>query len=77
MVDVLDYDHHGVCGINEASLVLPTMFYDAMFNAYHHKAVEHIFRYPIQYERGCLFCSQIWRLITPVCSSHWKVSSNP
>jgi len=68
VVGVLDYDHHGAdyilkfrkqsCGINEtASLVLPTVFYDALFNAYHHKAIEHILPYPTQYERGCVFCS--------------------
>jgi hypothetical protein len=67
VVGVLNYDHHGVkhilklrknlCGINETSLVLPTVFYDAVFNAYHHKAIEHILPYPTQYERGCVFCS--------------------
>jgi hypothetical protein len=67
VVGALDYDHHGVkhifklrknlCGINETSLVLPTVFYDALFNAYHHKAIEHILPYPTQYERGCVFCS--------------------
>ena len=68
VVGVLDFKHHGAnyilkfrkqsCGINEtASLVLPTVFYDALFNAYHHKAIEHILPYPTQYERGCVFCS--------------------
>ena len=68
VVGVLDYKHHGVnyiltfrnmsCGINETSLVLPTAFYDALFNAYHYKAIEHILPYPIQYERGgCTVCS--------------------
>ena len=67
VVGVLDYKHHGTnyilklrkksCGINETSLVLPTVFYDALFNAYHYKAIEHILPYPTQYERGCVFCS--------------------
>ena len=68
VVGVLHYKHHGAgyirkfrkqsCGINEtASLVLPTVFYDALFNAYHHKAIQHILSYPTQYERGCVFCS--------------------
>lgn len=67
VVGVLDYTHHGTnfilklrkrsCGINNASLVLPTVFYDALFNAYHYKAIEHILPYPVQYERGCVFCS--------------------
>ena len=64
---VLDYKiHHGastviekrrhLCGINEPSLVLPTVFFDAIFNAFHHKAVEHVLPYPTQYERGCMYC---------------------
>ena len=64
---VLDYKvHHGastvlykkktICGINEPSLVLPTVFFDAIFNALHHKAVEHVLPYPTQYERRCMFC---------------------
>ena len=67
VVGVLNYKHHGanyilkfrnhVCGLNETSLVLPTVFYDALFNAYHYKAIEHILPYPTQYERGCVFCS--------------------
>jgi len=67
-VGVLDYKvHHGastvlykrknICGINESSLVLPTVFFDAIFNAFHHKAVEHVLPYPTQYERGCIFAS--------------------
>ena len=67
-VGVLDYKvHHGartvirkrrdLCGINDTSLVLPTVFFDAIFNAFHHKAVEHVLPYPTQYERGCMFCS--------------------
>ena len=66
-VGVLDYKvHHGastvikkrrdICGINETSLVLPTVFFDALFNAFHHKAVEHVLPYPTQYERGCMYC---------------------
>ena len=71
---VLDYKvHHGadvilalrrnLCGINETSLVLPTVLFDALFNAYHHKAIEHILPYPTQYERECAFCSHRKALI--------------
>ncbi|XP_078384184.1 uncharacterized protein LOC144666668 [Oculina patagonica] len=67
-VGVLDYAiHHGAsvmlknrryfCGINETSLVLPTVFFDAIFNAYHHKAIEHILPYTTQYERQCIVAS--------------------
>ena len=68
-VGVLDYKvHHGastviktrrnihVCGINETSLVLPTVFFDTIFNAFHYKVVEHVLPYPTQYERGCMYC---------------------
>ena len=74
VVGVLDYDHHGadyvlklrkeLCGVNETSLVLPTVVFDALFNAYHHKAIGHILPYPTQYERGCAFCSNRQALIT-------------
>ncbi|XP_078381455.1 uncharacterized protein LOC144664220 [Oculina patagonica] len=66
-VGVLDYVvHHGanfvrrtrkdLCGINdESSLVIPTAYYDAIFNAFHHKAIEHILPYPTQYEDVNIF----------------------
>ena len=65
-VGVLDYKlHHGasfvlntrrdLCGIKEPSLVLPTVFFDALFNAFHHKAVEHVLPYQSQYERGSIY----------------------
>ena len=65
-VGVLDFKVHDgasivlnkrrvLCGINETSLVLPTVVYDAMFHAFHHKAVEHVLPYPTQYERGCMY----------------------
>ena len=46
-----------LCGINESSLVLPTVMFDGLFNAFHHKAVEHVLPYPTQYERGCIAAS--------------------
>ena len=46
-----------LCGINESSLVLPTVMFDGLFNAFHHKAVEHVLPYPTQYERGCIIAS--------------------
>ena len=74
VVGVLDYKvHHGVdfivklrrkfCGINETALVLPTVLFDALFNAFHHKAIEHILPYPTQNERECAFCSNRKALI--------------
>ena len=66
-VGVLDYkQHHGAstviekrrdrCGINEPSLVPPTVFFDAIFNAFHHRAVQHVLPYQTEYERGCMYC---------------------
>jgi len=46
-----------LCGINEPSLVLPTVMFDGLFNAFHYKAVEHVLPYPTQYERGCIIAS--------------------
>ena len=74
VVGVLDYKvHHGadvilklrrkLCGINETSLVLPTVLFDALFNAYHHKAIEDILPYPTEHERECAFCSNRKALI--------------
>ena len=45
-----------LCGIKESSLVLPTVVFDGLFNAFHYKAVEHVLPYPTQYERGCIYC---------------------
>ena len=69
-VGVLDYTRHNGarvvlerrkrrCGINKKSLVLPTVFFDAIFNAFHHKAVEHLLPYPTQYEHHNWYCINI------------------
>ena len=66
-VGVLDYTRHNgasvvlrkrriKCGIEKISLVLPTVFFDAIFNAFHHKAVEHILPYPTRYEPHNWYC---------------------
>ena len=77
-VGVLDYVvHHGVsfvrqtrkdlCGINESSLVIPTAYYDAIFNAFHHKAIEHILPYPTQYEDVNIFtCNRHTMIVVEV-----------
>ena len=67
-VGVLNYEVHNgadvvlqrrkqLCDLNQASLVLPTVFYDAIFNAFHYKAIEHILPYPTQYEHECWYSS--------------------
>ena len=69
-VGVLDYRRHNGarvvlerrrkrCGIDKKSLVLPTVFFDAIFNAFHHKAVEHLLPYPTQYESHNWYCINI------------------
>ena len=73
-VGVLDYRHHGAsvlleirrnfCRLNGTSLVYPTVFFDAIFNAFHHKAGKHILPYPTQYERRCIFASTRNAMIT-------------
>ena len=40
------------------------MVFAAIFNAFHHKAVEHVLPYPTQYERGCMFCCNINTIMT-------------
>ena len=47
------------CGINEASMAVPTMWFDAMFNAFHHKAIKHILPYPTQYDKESWWASQL------------------
>lgn len=66
-VGVLDYTRHNgarvvlrkrrqKCGIKKISLFLPTVFFDAIFNAFHHKAVEHLLPYPTRYEPHNWYC---------------------
>ncbi|KAL9979864.1 hypothetical protein ACROYT_G017588 [Oculina patagonica] len=47
------------CGINETPMVIPTVWFDAMFNAFHHKAIEHILPYPTKYDRQTWWASQL------------------
>ena len=77
-VGVLDYVlHHGanfvrqtrkvLCSINDSSLVIPTAYYDAIFNAFHHKAIEHILPYPTQYEDVNIFtCNRHTMIVVEV-----------
>ena len=66
-VGVLDYTRHNgarvvlrkrrqKCGIKKTSPFLPTVFFDAIFNAFHHKAVEHLLPYPTRYEPHNWYC---------------------
>ena len=48
-----------LCGINETSMVVPVMWFDAIFNAFHHEAIEHILPYPTQYDKESWWASQL------------------
>ena len=74
-VGVLDYRFHNgadvvlkrrreMCGINKTSLVLPTVFFDAIFNAFHYKAIVHLLPYPTQYEFLSWFSNNIHTVTT-------------
>ena len=70
-VGVLDYvEHHGarytfrkrqrLCGIrNDKSLVLPVVWFDAISNAFHNKAIAHILPYDTQFENRCWWLSAL------------------
>lgn len=47
------------CGINEASMVIPTAYFDALFNAFHRNAIEHILPYPTKYDKESWWASQL------------------
>ena len=68
-VGILDYTgHHGakwtndrrkkVCNKTDSPLVIPTVWYDAIFNAFHYKSIEHLFPYRTQYERDSWWSQQ-------------------
>ena len=47
------------CGINETTMAVPTMWFDALFNAFHYKAIQHILPYPTQYDKESWWTSQL------------------
>jgi len=40
-----------ICGINEPPVVVPVMWFDALFKAFHHPAIKHILPFPTQYDK--------------------------
>ena len=48
-----------VCGINDSSIVLPVMWFDALFNAFHHQAIRHILPLPTQFDKENWWISQL------------------
>ena len=69
VVGVVDYKlHHGaiwtndlrkkICNKTDSPLVIPTVCYDALFNAFHYKSIEHLFPYRTQYQNISWWSSQ-------------------
>lgn len=67
---VLDYnEHHGakwtlkrrklLCRMNDTPLVLPVVCMDAIFHAFHYKAIAHILPYTTQYEKESWWVSAL------------------
>ena len=48
-----------ICGINESSVVVPVMWFDALFNAFHHESIKHILPLPTQYDKESWWSSQV------------------
>jgi len=48
-----------ICGVSEPSLVVPVVRFDALFNAFHHKAIKHILPFPTQYDKDSWWISQL------------------
>ena len=51
-----------LCGINQTPLVVPVLMYDAIFNAFHYKALLHLLPYREEYEYKCWYHTQrnVW-----------------
>ena len=67
-VGVVDFQNNGrkllkrrrvVCSINESSVVVPVMWFDALFNAFHHQSIKHILPFPTQFDKVCWCTSQL------------------
>ena len=49
-----------ICKNTDSSPVIPAVWFDACFNAFHHQAIEHILPYDTQYDRDSWWISQKW-----------------
>ena len=69
VVGVVDYEgHHGAIWTNErrkkiynktdSPLVIPTVWYNALLNAFHYKSIKHLFPYRTRYESTSWWSSQ-------------------
>ena len=48
-----------ICSINDSSVVVPVMWFDALFNAFHHESIKHILPFPTQYDTESWWSSQL------------------
>ena len=49
-----------MCNKRDSPLVIPILWFDALFNAFHYKSIEHLFPYRTQYESKTWWSSQIY-----------------
>jgi len=68
VVGVVDYNNNGktllerrqlICGSKESSVVVPVIWFDALFNAFHHQSIKHILPFPTQYDSDSWWISQL------------------
>ena len=67
-VGVVDFQNNGrkllkrrrvICSINESSVVVPVMWFDALFNAFHYQSIKHILPFPTQFDKESWCTSQL------------------
>ena len=67
-VGVVNYNDNGkallerrrlICGIKEPPIVVPVIWFDAVFNAFHHQSIKHILPFPTQYDKDSWWISQL------------------
>ena len=67
-VGVVDYGKNGkmllerrrvTCSVNDSSVVVPVMWFDALLNAFHHQAIKHILPFPTQFDKESWWISQL------------------
>ena len=49
-----------ICNTTESTVVVPAIWFDALFNAFHHQAIKHILPFPTQYDRDSWWIAQFY-----------------
>ena len=47
-----------ICGIRGSPVIFPVMWFDALFNAFHHESIKHILPFPTKYDKQSWWVSQ-------------------